>query len=341
MLIQRAWMQKAYAWASAISPGRVGRACLYFSGGGVASAALEVEDDRLKVRLRADPVTSLAEAGQMLAEQDRTLKLGRACNLVLAPELYSTQLIERPNVADDELIEAVRWKLKDQIDFPVEHAALDVFPLPESAGRHQDMVFAVCLPQDMLRGLVEAVDKVGLGITSIDISELALRNLSWHCFPMADQSVALLRLTSNSGLINVCRSEDLFLSRRLSGVPTDLSDAAWLEFRDQLLLQVQRSLDYYQSAMGQPECNMLMVACTDGWTQKVCDYLAEMLPMPVRSVREVLASEVDLTLYNPEQARVDWQNLSEQQGNALAAALPALGGALRFHIDQAHLEHVA
>ena len=86
---------------------------------------------------------------------------------------------------------------------------------------------------------------------------------------------------------------------------------------------------------------MLMVACTDGWTQKVCDYLAEMLPMPVRSVREVLASEVDLTLYNPEQARVDWQNLSEQQGNALAAALPALGGALRFHIDQAHLEHVA
>ena len=86
---------------------------------------------------------------------------------------------------------------------------------------------------------------------------------------------------------------------------------------------------------------MLMVACAQGSSQTVTEYLAEMLPMPVRGITDVLAGEIDLTLYNPEQQVIDWQQITAHQANALAAGLPALGGGLRSRIDLAHVEKAA
>ena len=43
-------------------------------------------------------------------------------------------------------------------------------------------------------------------------------------------------------------------------------------------------------------------------------------------------------MWNPEQMEVDWENLSGAQENALVAALPALGGALRSAITSALVE---
>ena len=81
--------------------------------------------------------------------------------------------------------------------------------------------------------------------------------------------------------------------------------------------------------MGQPNCNLLMVACTHSWTEPIADYLAEFLPVPVRTFADALSGDFDLSLFNPKQVQVDWSALTNEQENALVAALPAIGGALR------------
>jgi len=308
-----------------------GRAAgVYVSPRSVAVAVGRLRDERYVLDLRVDPIDGLDEAPATVREQCRALGLAdAACNLVLAPELYTVSLVERPKVPDDELVEAARWRLQDNLDFPPEQAAVEVFPLPESASRERAMVFVVAAHRETLKRLVDGVYRADLRLDSIDVTELALRNVAHGLYPEPHWSVGLLRLTAGSGVINISRGEELFLSRRISGIPSELSEHAWEAFSDRLLLQVQRSIDYYESAMSQPPCNALIVATTHAWQNKVCEYLDEMLPVAVRTVKDELAALFDLRLHNPEPVDVDWTDPSEDQRNAMTAALPALGGAMR------------
>ena len=309
---------------------------VYVSGGGVACAHGRF-DEHMTVAMRSDPIDQLTAMHSTLAIQIEALGLARnpaaqQVNLVLAPEMYNVLLVDRPDVTDDELSEAVRWMIQEQLDYPVESATLDVFDLPRSASRERPMVFVVSVKTDLLRTLVDEVNETGLQVSSIDASELSLRNLAWQCYPQADQNIALLRLTSNSGVVNISRADELYLARRVSAVPSQFSEPKWVEFRERMVLQVQRSIDYYESAMNQPHCNMLVVACTHDWSEQVTEYLTEMLPIPVRTIAEVLAGEMSLTLHNPDVQEVDWQNITDAQGNAISAGLPAIGGVLRNQI---------
>lgn len=306
-------------------------AAVYVSRGSVATAR-RLPGSQLRLALRADPLDSSENLTGLLAAQLHSLGLKKRfgawpINLVLAPEFYGLQLLEKPDVAADELRDAMRWKMQE--DLKVEALCADVFELPPAATTAQPMVYTVAAPRASIAELAQAVSAAGVSIRCIDITELSLRNLSCLCFPQADQSVALLRLTANSGVVNLSRGYDLYLSRRISGVPSEFSDEAWGQFRDQLLLQVQRSVDFYESNLNQPACNMLIVGCTHFWTDEVTAFLDEMLHLPVRSLGSVLAGELEIVLHNPEPQHVDWQQLDMVQSNALAAVLPALGGVLR------------
>ena len=311
---------------------------IYVSGSSVVSTLVEFEADQHACisRMRADRVTQLDAVQGAIAEQVADLAVvpeQTVCNLVLAPEMYSLALLERPAVDDEELVDAVRWLLQDQVDFSVETALLDVFELPRAAARDRRMVYAAALPADFVGAIVEKVRAARLNVASVDITELALRNLSYYCFPEADQNVGLLRLTANNGLINISRGDELFLTRRVKGVPEVFDEEHWDAFREALLLQVQRSIDYYESAMGQPHCDILIVTCTHGWAETVTDYLNQMLTVPARSIEDVLAGEMTMTLHNPNAEALDWAHMRAEQINAVAAGLPALGGALRNRVQ--------
>jgi len=306
---------------------------VYFSGSAVALAAggySATDSTDIALKLRADPLRSLAESPEKLVKQVASLMPSqRKVQMVLAPELYALSLLERPPVADDEVLEAVRWRMQDNVEFSMEHASLDLFELPESASRDRAMVFVAAIPTDTLKSLVNDVHECGLEVETVDIAELSLRNVVHSLFPAPDQNIALLRVTSNAGMINISRGEELFLSRRMSGVPGEFSESGWEDYKDRLLLQVQRSIDYYESAMGQPPCNALLVATTHGWQEHFVSYLDEMLPIPIRTLTTELANNYQLQLYNPDPLAVDWNQLGVAEANAISAGLPAIGGLLR------------
>ncbi|MFK7916070.1 MAG: pilus assembly protein PilM [Pseudomonadales bacterium] len=308
---------------------------MYLSGSAAATVHGEsFADDsdvgqRFRLAVRADPVSNVDEYTEVLRQHSKSLQLRNPdAHVVLAPEFYTLSLVERPAVPDEELVEAVRWVVQDNVDFPMEQASLDVFDLPKAASRDRDMVFVAVARKDFLAKRIAQLQDAGIYATSIGITELSMRNLIATLFPEPDQSIGLVRMTSNSGLINVSRAADLFLSRRITGVPGDFSEGAWDSFKEQLLLQVQRSVDYYESAMAQPPCNALLVATTHSWQVRVCEFLNEMLPVPIRSMTEVLADRFEVELHNPDPVTVNWDDVCTTEANALTAALPALGGLL-------------
>lgn len=184
-------------------------------------------------------------------------------DLVLPMEQYQVFQMERPTgIEDSELADALKWKLRDLLEFSPSDAISDVFPFPADAARGRgELVNVVAARKSLLKDLVELLQASGLKPGRIDIADLALRNLVARLDP-ENKGAALVHLRENYGQMVICRGQTLYLSRRLDVSASGLRDAARQEGVVQALaLELQRSLDYYESQMGQvPPATIRLVA---------------------------------------------------------------------------------
>jgi MSHA biogenesis protein MshI len=192
----------------------------------------------------------------------RNQAAGAQCVLTLEPGAYSLFQVERPPVDDSELRDAVRWKIKDLVDYPLDEAVLDVFDVPpRSQGQQSGTVYVAVAYAPSLRPRVEAIQGAGLELERIDIAELSLRNMALRVSE-ADEAMALIHLGRHRGMVAIARGPTLFLARSLAygfdtlGTATSTDDDE-LGFADAdpgmeaIALEVQRTADYYDSYFGQ------------------------------------------------------------------------------------------
>ncbi|WP_303291851.1 biogenesis protein MshI [Marinobacter sp. SS5-14b] len=188
---------------------------------------------------------------------------GSPAVLVLPLEQYQVFQVERPEGIDDsELADALKWKLKDFLDFSPTEAVTDIFGFPEDASRGRGpLVNVVAARKSLVQDLISLVAGAGLELERIDIAELALRNLASR-LDTSNRGVALVHLKDRYGQMVICRGDILYLSRRLDVAHDDLRDAAKQENAVQsLALEMQRSMDYFESQLGQvPPSSIRLVA---------------------------------------------------------------------------------
>lgn len=200
---------------------------------------------------------------ELLPKQIKEMGLtGVNCNAVLAPRDYNLYLVEAPAVEEDELRAAVRWKIKDLIDIPAEDAAIDIFPVPDDAfqGRSR-MLYVVAAVKSRVEQMVELCQRAELELVSIDIPEMAMRNMT-SCFANDENGLAFISLSSAGSNLNLTRQGKLYLARRINTQlgPDAMSSPDWESQRERLVLEIQRSLDYYESQMGQNPVSQLMIS---------------------------------------------------------------------------------
>ena len=306
-------------------------ACVYVAAKVCALAVAERVEDEIKVRIAVERLASLDDLEDVLSRQLSALaeKLNRI-NVVLGPDFYTLSLLDRPEVDDDEINEALRWLLQENTEFDVADAAIDSFELPESARRGRDMRFAAVSPNEPLRAIVDNFRRAGLAVETIDIAALGLSSLVWNLYGSDDHGFAILRLSGELGAINVSRAGELYLSRRLSGVPEHFDAQSWERYRDHLLLQIQRSIDYYESTLNQVPCACLFVAAEDERLQPIVDYLGEMLPMPVKPLIPELLKKWGIELYTHEGHESLDEEASRGHVATLVEVLPVFGSVFRL-----------
>lgn len=188
---------------------------------------------------------------------------GAATTLVLPLDQYQVFQMDRPEgIEESELGDALKWKLKDFLDFSPSEAVSDVFPFPKDASRGRgELVNVVAARRSLVSELIALVQEADLELERIDIAELALRNLVCR-LDENRRGAALVHLKDNYGQMVICKDNTLYLSRRLDVTSGDLRDAARQESAVQsLALEMQRSLDYYESQLGQvPPARIRLVA---------------------------------------------------------------------------------
>ena len=266
---------------------------------------------------------------------------GQQVTTSLSIDQSNLVMLEKPEVADSELRQAVRWKVKDSFSFDINDAILDVFEIPGQRERGRTpLVYVTAAEKVLLQQQIKNFEEQNIEIASIDIPELVMRNIA--ALLSEDQmGVALLKLEPTQGLITLTHESALYLARNIdvgySSLGTNTSssllgepqqDNDGLAFEndmspdqqrslDAIVLEVQRSLDYYESHFAKPAINSLVIAPLPHETPGLVKYLAGALGLQVRML--------DLNAFLDVQ-----QPISEK---LQAQAFFAIGAALRDEVE--------
>ncbi len=255
-----------------------------------------------------------ADALSRLA-QSRSLKRYR-CASLLDERDYRIVQVEAPNVPAAERLQATRWRLKDQLDFAAESAALAVAEIP-TEGNRQANVFAVAAPAEVIGERMALFQEAKVPLEAIDIPEMAVRNVA-ALFEEENRGLAFLALSEGNGLLTITYRGELYLSRRIelsSAVLAGADDEKRGQLLERLALELQRTLDNFDRQYGFISVSRLLVASDHDCVGMVAA-LAGNLYLPVQAVD--LAPVLDFT------ALPELRSL-ERQGQSLLA----IGAALR------------
>lgn len=223
---------------------------------------------------------------------DYDLKRHR-CTTFLGAGEYRLIQTEAPDVKPDELKAALRWRIKDLIDFHVNDATIDVFDVPVQTPGRTALVYVVVGRNEAIRKRVEFFQDAGVALDIIDIPELAQRNLAL-LLPQDQEGAALLTLDGDAGLITITRNGELYLSRTITGGLTEGSGF------ERLLLELQRSLDYFESSFRQNPIMNVVVAPWFSQATALADFLQSNLSQRVTVWEEGRYGDLGASIPVPE-----------------------------------------
>lgn len=255
------------------------------------------------------------ETGKALHALVKDLEIeGEQVSYVLNPKDYYLHLVEAPNVHEDELRSAIRWKIKDLLDIKVDDAALDLFRVPEDAYHGRDMVYVVATAKSKVRSIAEQMEEAGLELAVIDIPELAMHNIARTCLDDS-KGVAFMDLRRTGSTMNISIEGELYLTRRINTQvgPDAMESEDWDSLKDRLVLEIQRSMDYFESQMRRSQINKIVVAQRQNDTRELVAELNELL------TAEVTALDLSEFIKGDEPLTAEYQQ----------AALSAIGATLR------------
>src|SRR5689334_10626464 len=225
------------------------------------------------------------DAVATLGRLRRELELDRyRCTTILKSTDYQIVQVETPNVPAQEAKSAVRWRIKDMIDYPVETAAVDALfiPGPDGSTERSAQMLAVAARNDIIAALAKPFNDADVSLEVIDIPELAQRNLALRLEPEG-RGLALLALDERGGLLTFTCGGELYQHRRID-ISLNSFEGTTSEQRkglyDRLVLELQRSLDHMYRQFRHVTVGKIMVTPVPG-ADDLREYLAANLDVPI------------------------------------------------------------
>lgn len=260
---------------------------------------------------------------EQLRQVKKQFKLNKIpCVCAMEPGSYSLLQIEAPNVNSDELKSALRWKIKDLIDFHIDDATIDLFEMPASErSGSTKMLNVVVARTTVVRERVDTLHAADIEPIAIDITELALRNIGRIGVDAGASPVAMMFMLPENVYIEIADSQLLYLSRNIEtnldqlSAPDKSDFAGWGDTSgyEMLSLEMQRSMDYYESHYGQGPAREMRIYQKPGDDNEFIDFARDQLSFNIstQSLADTIAG------------------IEQIESANMPSYLPAIGAALR------------
>lgn len=172
------------------------------------------------------------------------------CATLLQPAEYQLLMVDAPNVPRDELKSAIRWRVKDLLEYHIDDATMDVLdvPIDKDAAGNSHYMYAVAARIEIVKRQIAQFEGASIPLQVIDIPETAQRNIA-QLYETENRGIGMLTFDHAGGLFTLSFQGELYLARRL--------DLSWPElvaaredqrqlFFERIGVELQRSLDHFE-----------------------------------------------------------------------------------------------
>lgn len=207
-------------------------------------------------------------------------------DVVLHSSLYKTYQIDKPNIPEEELRQALPFLLKDLLSERISDVVLDYLPL--SVNNKLQVYVA---DKAMISQLYQSLKTV-----SIELGRVLVEDEVWG-HSAGELNHFLLLQRSQHGPFRVCAFVDAqnAFQRTMRGITPPLTGVASSILQlDGIALELQRSIDYLSSQLRSASLHKMLICCDEESQQEIVDALNERL-----SVKVALLSEQSLADEQP------------------------------------------
>ncbi|MCU7554700.1 biogenesis protein MshI [Alteromonas sp. ASW11-19] len=256
----------------------------------VTFCALRQKDAELEVY--AEDTVAFADWGRHFASWVEQHGLSNTpAYLAFSLELYRQVQVDRPPVEDHEVHAALSFSVEEILgsdtQWVFDYTDLDV----HVAGNKKLNIFAI--PQEAVAAASEKAVRAGVNLVQISVAELATCELMPAT---AEPLMLIVQETGEEVSLNIVKNGHLYVSRRLKGFE-NLGSFSEQELQmglvDSLSVQVQRSMDYFESQLRQPPVRKIQLRLDTPHTALVAQQINQVIPA------EVIALEPDVQVNAP------------------------------------------
>ncbi|MBQ4832646.1 MSHA biogenesis protein MshI [Pseudoalteromonas sp. MMG010] len=197
-------------------------------------------------------------------------------NLVLPHFFYQIVQMEKPTLSDDEITQSLPWLAKDFVDIAPENIVADFTDYPISLPMQSNKMNVFITNKEQVKPLVDVFKKLKPALRSITSEEMILVTL------FGNDSHAHMLIVQHVGhepRILIIRNGQLLLARRLNGLLGLINNSQSLI--ESLGLEIQRSMDFFESQLKQPPIRSIQLQCDDLSSLSLKAGLAEYLEIQV------------------------------------------------------------
>lgn len=259
----------------------------------VRVAASVRADDRPQVQASAFfPSGAESDWPDGMRKLSRDLSAG-GLDTVVVPhaQLVSLMQLSIPPTPEAERIGALKFRAREVSQIPIEDMLLDYVDVAGTRARGgEPPCYCAIASRERMTRLRDAVLGAGLNLEAIDVADMALSHVLGRAAG-AGQAVSAL-LLGNQGLRFVIVNDGKLSLFRSSTLNAEHFRNGFSENLDQLLLEVQRTIDFYESHYTTPPPKRLLLMPDWPFTEALVEALTPALRLrPERfSLDEVLAA---------------------------------------------------
>lgn len=197
---------------------------------------------------------------------------GTPCHFALSSHWYRIHQIDRPNVNDDELFDAIQWPLQEitGTDKPIVY---DYAEMPVQVSG-QNKLLTIAVAKEEVEKLTSVIFNADLDLKSITVEELATNHL------VAIQDEPIITLVQEHGevvVLNIVKNNTLYFSRRLKGFENigGFSEKELeMGITDSMCVQIQRSMDFFESQLRQAPIRRILLKLDSPHIPFLCEQIS-------------------------------------------------------------------
>lgn len=203
-----------------------------------------------------------------------------ACGVSIATQLHSIFQIEKPAVEAEEIHKALTWPVKEMAGSDAPELVFDYFEAPvQSSGANNLNVIA--LPRTDLEKVIDAALNAGLSLNSVVVEDLAICDL----IDTEEAVITILQRAGEEIQLAIVKQGQLYFSRSLKGFENLGSfsiDELQMGVLDSLTVQIQRSMDYFESQLRQAPIRKIFMNIESANSHAIAGQIKDLMQIDVQ-----------------------------------------------------------